>query len=502
MKFFCKYVLLFLIIFSFYQRGFSFGRNDALLKQGIERAYNFDLDRADKLFMKFRKLHPDDPRSYYYRSQMELWKYLGSSEQTDLDAMLKNADLCIEKLSAWMPAGAKSGELVSTYLGNIYMQKAIAYGKAEKYLDMVNASQKSYSYLSDLVKTNPENYDAYLGLGLFKFALSKVPSSFSYLLNVAGFKTSLEDAYNYVETASKKGNITKIEATYYLAELQREYLNDYKSSIKNIKYLLGRFPGNNMFAYSLGVSYLKDHKLDKGKLVIERIAAKKTSYFHQLTAYCNMLLGDINFYRNKFSAAIPYYLVFFEQSKTRDFAGMAHLRAGISYQMAKNTESAKQNYDYAANGNTTLDDDAYAFEKSAVYKKILPDEIELKLYKYANYIQSGSYGRAVDSLAYLLSLVAAEDKSAVVKYYLSEAYYWKKDYKQSIQFATENIVNNKSVEDWVKPYSYYVLARAYFVKNDFAQSKEMLAKSEKYSDFAYASRLKNKTEALRYRLNK
>ena len=494
-----KYILPAFLLFSFMPVSASI---DGLLKQGVHYAYNFQIDLAQRTFNLAAKLDKQDPRPYYYLSQIQLWKYIGNSDAEVLAEMLKDADICIEKLKTWEPKGKPGATLVNTWLGNVYMQKSIAYGKAENYLEMVNASQKSYSYLSELIKADPKNYDAYLGLGLFKFALSRVPSSVSYLLNVAGFKTDLAEAFGYVAKAAQKGTFTKVEAQYYLGELQREFIFDYKESIKNLKILAAQYPGNLMFTYSLGVTYIKNHQLEEGKRAIERSLTNQSKHFKQLYAFSNMLMGDIRFYQNKFAASIPFYKKFLAVTKTKDFSGIAHLRLGLSYEFTGKMELAKAQFELAAEGNHSLDDDAFAHAKSVLYKKLPPDLNELRLFKFANYIEAGAYKRAVDSLAYLLSLVAAEDKAPVVKYYLSQAYFYKGDMKQSLQFSQEIIVNKRNNDDWMKPFSYFNSARVKYHQGDKDAALALLTKAEQYSDFLYASVLKNHVEALRFMMQK
>ncbi len=502
MKISISSVKTFLLVILLLSGGTLNAANDALLRQGVRYAYNFDIDRAYKVFTQISKTDKLDPRPYYYKSQITLWKYIGNSDPEDLAEMLKNADICIEKLRTWEPKGKSGAEISNTWLGNIYMQKSIAYGKAEKYVEMVNSSQKSYSYLSELVKANPANYDAYLGLGLFKFALSRVPSSVSYLLNVAGFKTNLDEAYTYVAKAAQKGTFTKVEAQYYLGELQREYLFDYKESIKSLNALTYKYPGNLLFTYSLGVTHIKNHQLDEGKRAIQRILTREAKRFQQLYAFSNMLVGDIHFYQNKFAQAIPFYQKFLQESKTKDFTGIAHLRLGLCLQFTNKMDLAIKHYEHAAEGNHSLDDDAFAQAKSILYKKLPPDLNELRLFKFANYIEAGAYKRAVDSLVFLLSVVAAEDKAPVVKYYLSQAYFFKGDMKQSLQFSQEIIVNKRNNDDWMKPFSYFNSARIKFRMGDKEAAKGMLTKAEQYSDFLYASLLKNRVEALRFAMQK
>ncbi len=478
------------------------GANEALLKQGIESAYNFNLDYAKSVLLSLAKSDEKDPRAYYYLSQIHLWLYLGSADADDLNSMTKYSDLCIEKLKNWTPLHDKSGAVVNSYLGNIYMQKAIALGKAGQYLEMVNVSQKSYGYLSASIKADPENYDAYLGLGLFKFALSRIPSSINYMINIAGFKTSLDEAYNYVKIASQKSTYTKTEAQYYLGELSREFLFNYPESIKIFEGLRARYPNNIMFSYSLGVSYIKGHKLEAGRRIIEPLSNTHSKEFQQLKAYSYMLLGDIKFYQNSFSAAIPQYEKFLNFTKIKDYTGIAHFRMGVAYHFLKNETKSKAHFVSASTGNTSLDEDAFANSKGLAYTKKYPGDNEFKIFKFANMIAAGGYHKAVDSLVSLLGKTAGEDLSPLVKYYLSEAYLGLKDYKQAIQYAQEVIVAKKVTEDWIKPFSHYNAAVGYYKTGEIESGKNMISKSEQYSDFVFASQLKNKVEALRFVVEK
>ena len=99
----------------------------------------------------------------------------------------------------------------------------MAFGKAENFLDAVWATKKSESYLSEVMEINPKKNDAYLGLGLYNFAVAQIPSSFKWALNLAGISGDKETGVKYIEIAAENGNYAKVEAQYYLSQIQHGF---------------------------------------------------------------------------------------------------------------------------------------------------------------------------------------------------------------------------------------------------------------------------------------
>lgn len=66
------------------------------------------------------------------------------------------------------------------------------------------------SNLEDAVKIKPDFYDAYLGLGLYNFALSQIPSTLEWAANLVGITADKELGLDYVKKTTQKENFLKL----------------------------------------------------------------------------------------------------------------------------------------------------------------------------------------------------------------------------------------------------------------------------------------------------
>ncbi|MFA4923880.1 MAG: tetratricopeptide repeat protein, partial [Ignavibacteriaceae bacterium] len=277
-----KFLILFLAVFLF--PGVQYAGDlspHSRLNEGIQSVYNFEFDKAESIFSSLLKRNPNDLFANHFSATLSFWKYLGSNKKKYFEEFLHQSDATIAKTEQNLSGNPKNKETLYI-LGAAYGYRAIAYGKAEKFLDMIWASKKSNSYLEDVLEIDPNYYDAYLGIGLIKFALSQVPSGFKWALSMIGFDGDSEKGLSYLKISAEKGNYSRIEAEYYLSQLYAEFYFDYDKAKTHLVKLTQHFPGNLLFKYSLGVIEVKGRNLNSAENILLPLVKEKNSEFEQL----------------------------------------------------------------------------------------------------------------------------------------------------------------------------------------------------------------------------
>ena len=150
---------------------------DAMLKTGLNYAYNFQLDEAEKIYKKVIELQPEQPFAYHYLAQDYLWAFLGSKDNDQYAAFQKYSDLAIQKAENILNDDPKNVRVLYM-LANDYSFRAMANGANSSTIDAFWSSKKAVGYYEKTIDLNPEFYDAYKGLGVFNYALSFVPGMF------------------------------------------------------------------------------------------------------------------------------------------------------------------------------------------------------------------------------------------------------------------------------------------------------------------------------------
>lgn len=486
-----KFLILFLAVFLF--PGVQYAGDlspRSKLNEGIQSVYNFEFDKAESIFSSLLKRNPNDLFANHFSATLSFWKYLGSNKKKYFEEFLHQSDVTIAKAGQNLAANPKNKEALFI-LGAAYGYRAIAYGKAEKFLDMIWASKKSNGYLEDVLEIDQNYYDAYLGIGLIKFALSQVPSGFKWALSVIGFAGDSEKGLSYLKISAEKGNYSRIEAEYYLSQLYAEFYFDYDKAKTHLVKLTQHFPGNLLFKYSLAVIEVKGRNLNSAENILLPLVKEKNSEFEQLLALSKFLLADVCFYKNNFEKAKDFYTRFLSETKEKNYSGIANYRLAICNEFENESEPPTAYYKSAQNGNELLDDDYYAKGKSEIYLKRNITEVEKSLIISTNLLEQKKYDAAIDSLTILLNDNQLQNSHAQVFLLLSEAYYYQNNFDSSLVFAQKAIGEKSKNETWIKPFAYYFASASSLKKNDKEKANYYFEKADDFSGFFYENKLKS-----------
>ncbi|HSD64048.1 MAG TPA: tetratricopeptide repeat protein [Ignavibacteriaceae bacterium] len=460
------------------------------ISSGLDACYNFNWEQSDQIFQNLIEKYPDDPRGYQFKSSIYLWYYLGGKDKDNLDEFENYSDLALKKGEA-ITDKDENNEMALYCLGACYNYRAIAFGKAGNFLDAAWATKKSESYLSKVLELNPHRYDAYLGLGLYNFAVAQIPSAFKWALNLVGISGNKETGVKYIEMAAENGNYAKVEAQYYLAQINMDFLIDYESSAAILKRLVKRYPKNILFIYSYAVLQMRQRNLSQAEILLDRVIKANDRRFNQITSFSYFLKGDINFRNNKPDSAKTYYLHFLNEAEDNDYTGIASYRIAICYEVTGDREEAVKYFQKAQTGNMDLDDDIYAKRKGEIYAGRSLSSSELNLIFDYNLIEAGKYKAAYDSITSLLPSIQAPKIRAEALLYKSDAAYYMGNYQESIELAEQALDGDQSNEKWIIPYCYYNIARANKKIGNLEEVKLNSEKAEEENNYDYQNKLKN-----------
>lgn len=460
------------------------------IKAGLELGYNFQWQKAEELFEKIIHEHSEKPDGYHFLSSVYLWYYLGSRNKNDFDDFLKYSDKAIDLAKEALENKSQNAYL-NYLLGTNYMYRAVAFTREENYLDAVWASKKSEYYLTETLRIDPKFVDAYLGLGLYNFAMGQIPSAFQWALSLAGIKGDKQVGIDYIKKAAAEGNLAKVEAQYYLSQILTEILFENEAALYYLKNLIRKYPQNLLFNYSYAVAEIKQRKLSDAQRVLYKLVYLENERFSQIISFSNFLMGDVFFRRNMFDSAKVYYLAFLKNTPTIDYTGIASLRLGLAFELADDRKTAEKFYKGADDGNMDLEDDQFAKRKSELYLKKALSSSERSLIKISNMIEAGSYNDALDSINNLLPNLKNGSLLAEIYLYLSEVLFLRNEYDESLSAALTALESNPKEEKWIIPFACYYAARAYLAKNNKLKFEEYIEKIDDYSDYDYQNKLKN-----------
>ncbi|MEW5842970.1 MAG: tetratricopeptide repeat protein [Bacteroidota bacterium] len=494
-----KYSILVLLLIN----SFLFGQSQiqSLVQQGMNQAYNMDFDSAEKTFNRIIEIKPNSPQGFYRMAEIYFWIYLGSKDPGEYQVFLKFADLAQTRIDKILDDNSKDYQTM--YIaGNLNSFRAMAQATNNSSVDAFWSSKKAVNYFEETLELNPKYYDAYLGLGLFDYAMSFVPDFLKWAVNLTGLTSDKARGFRYIKTAFRKGSSDKTEAAFHLSKIYTDYLAEYDSASALLRNLISRYPNNTVFTYQYAVNLIKDKQFDRANGLLNRVIKLNNKKLPQVTALAYYRKGEILFKRNQFKAAIAQYEIFLDLSKDLDFIGNAALNTALSYKFLGNEAEYKKYLLLAKNGNQDIFEDSYAAQKSDRYMSNGITPVELKLVKMKNDLDAGLNKVVYDSLKTMLDKITNREDQALAYIYFGEASLELRRFAEAAYSASQVINQRLSADKWMTSTAYLIEAKIKYAKDDYANAKKLLKEAEDRNNYEFKDYLQSQIEWLKRRLPK
>ncbi len=488
------YLILFFILHSICPAS-----NKDNLDKGRNLFYNLQFDKAEKYFELAIKNEPSNPKPWYYISQIYLWSFLGSKDTTEFRKFMETSDSTITVLENSDFFG-DSNYLQNYWSGNAYSARAIALSAHGDMMSAFWSTKKAVGFYEDVLEENENFYDAYLGLGIFEYALDFVPPIFKWALDLTGLTADRKSGFLKIKKANEFGNGTKTEAAFHLGKLYIEYLADFVKAEKLFDELLKQYPQNSLFLFHLALAQFNNVELSGAQESLDKILKLNNRYFAQTNSFAYFLKGDIAFKQNRFDEAVNLYQKFLENAVAIDYTGIACLRIALSYKFLKNEGEYKKYLFLAGNGNLDIPEDNYAKEISEKYLDSDLTNKELKIIKAQNFLFTKEYQKSVDLLQNLIPQINDPDWKGKALITLAEDYMNMKKYNDAFNLCSQAISTDYRIEKWILPYSYYLKAMLYYHKGRPNEAKSYLAKAEEENRYFMKNKILAKINNLKKKL--
>lgn len=475
-----KSKLLLLLVFFLLGLAVTKGQSnyEMQIKKGLNLAYNFQLEDAEKVFSRAMQIIPARPEAYHYIAQCHLWGFLGSKDLTELKIFSKWSEMSVEKAEALFNKNPKDYKL-NYLLGNIYLLKAMASGADNSTLSAFSSSKTAFSFFEKTLELNPNYFDAYRGLGVFNYALDFIPGVFKWAVSLSGMKADREKGFNLVRTAYRKGIDDRTESAFHLAKMYTDYVAEYDSAQAVLKNLLSQFPDNPLFNYQTAIVLTKAGDLKEAEKYCNKVIRLNHPSVLQMNSLARFVKGDTYYKRNDFVNAAKYYSEFIENSKDIDYTGIANYRLAVCAFINGNTELYKKSLLDAGEGNTDIFEDEYAKRVSQRLNGRGFSKEEILLIKSKNDYDARKYQNTIINLMPVVYSINNADLKAEAFLLLAESSIQLKKLDDAARYIYS--ADSISVEnsEWVIPKSLYLKSLLEYKKGNY---KSAISFFEKASD--------------------
>lgn len=489
-----KFLILFITLFLQSQI-FSQTSIDRQIQIGLDKIYNFNWEAGFEAFNSVITKNPDDPRGYHYKSIIYLWYYLGNLREDNLDSFYLYSDKAIELTEKKMQE--KPAAELSYLLGSIYYNKSIAEARNGNFLQALWTSSQMKANLEDAIKVKPDFYDAFLGLGLYNFALSQIPSSLEWAANLVGIIADKEKGLKLVIKSVQKGKLSKVDAQYYLSQLYSRVIVDHPEAKKILSGLVRRYPKNLLFGFSLAWVEYELCDLNNAEKRLRKVLNTKDELFPFISSNSNLLLANIFFDKNQFDSARVYYQNFLKNAVNNDFKGFANFKIGLSLELSDKRKDAVKYYKLSDTGNSDIEEDLYAERKGNELLDSALTESAKRLILISSLYKQNRLNAAKDSLIIFLSSAEIKDElKAEAKLLLAQVFYQQKKYRESLNAAVDCLNIEIKKEFWIHAFAHYVAAWDSYQLKNYTDSKLFLLQIKGISEYDFRSSLENKIYTL------
>jgi tetratricopeptide (TPR) repeat protein len=230
------------------------------IKTGITYIINTDFEQALKLYQEEINQQPQDYRAYFYlaaalNSRMVHFENQDGQDQFD-QAIDRTIDMIQQQLRSENLPDTVALSQYWFYLGSAYGYRAYNQGRNGKWIAALSNGLKATDYLQQAIDADSTMYDAYLGLGTYKYWRR---SKLSFISWLPFFPDDREQGIRLIKKTANSDCLSRDLAKHQLVYI----LLDYGWNEEAIVYgrqLVADFPSSQFMRWALAHAYYKSNQ--------------------------------------------------------------------------------------------------------------------------------------------------------------------------------------------------------------------------------------------------
>jgi tetratricopeptide (TPR) repeat protein len=452
---------------------------------GLDLMYSMKLADAAAVFDDLIAKYPEDPTGYYFRSSVFLYKNLFDYSEPDYKRFMVSCDRSIAVAEAAL-AKNPNDNYARTVIGAIYGFRAVANYRSENIVKGALDARSCYTYLNEVLKKDPKQWDAYLGMGIFHFGLGAIPKTFRYIANLGGLKGDRDLGLKEMQIAADKSLFSSTDAKTALAMIKVYYDKDYDGGLKYLNEMLKKYPNNIPTIYTIGNVQTFLRKQQFAIDTYKRIIQMADTNFKAFTTFSNYRMGEAYYRLNDFDKAMPAFQRYFRGRYERSFRAIAAFRLAVCYEFKGNRDEALKGYKKTLDFFPIEPEDKYAIRKAKEYLKAPIAADEVTLIKGVNCMESLRFDEGLQILRPLAANTAiSKEIRGEALYYIGDGLRQQSKHDEAIASYQKAIELQCERERWVSPWAYFHISEIQYNTGKRDASKASLEKAKAYSDYDF-----------------
>ncbi|MDP2039246.1 MAG: hypothetical protein Q8L04_17845 [Ignavibacteria bacterium] len=241
-------------------------------EQIISFTFNENFSQAIKLSQEQIYKNPNSPKYYYYMINVRILEYYQKvaelpQEKRDEGRKTLNGEIikyCESVVDKFEDTSLNTEN--KFYFSTIYGYLARVYGVDGSWWSAFRTGLKAKRLAEEVVKANPNFYDAYLVIGMLNYYSDRLSGVAGFIAGALGFSGDRELGLTQLRLAYEKGSLTFGLAAQTLIEVYSNLEDNEAAAIPIYESFLKKFPANKrtLNAYCLELLSIWDFKKVEG----------------------------------------------------------------------------------------------------------------------------------------------------------------------------------------------------------------------------------------------
>lgn len=274
------------------------------INRGIELTINNRFDEAIALYRQLIEIYPRQPIGYFYTAATLQAKMLDAEDYSEQDEFYRLSDLAIRHAKELRRTGKATGWTVF-YEGSAYLYRSFMDSKKGKWFAAYKDAKRGVGRLEEAVALDSSLYDAYLGLGSFKYWKS---AKANFLLWLPFISDERKTGIEMIRQSIAKGTFT-----YWIARDQLSWVlmdaGNYPEAMQIARENSEAYPESRFFKWTLVEAAYRSHDLNLCYRLYRELlqsVQKISNNNHYNELECLVRLAEIDLERQQWQQAHRY----------------------------------------------------------------------------------------------------------------------------------------------------------------------------------------------------
>ena len=256
--------------------------------QGIELTINNRFDQAIQIYQNLVERYPYHPMGYFYVAAAIQAKMLDAENYSEIAEFNWWIDQSIHLADSLNKAGVADG-WIYFYYGSSFLYRGLMKTKQGSWFSAYRDASKGVKFLEQAVNKDSSIYEAYLGIGSFKYWKSAKTNFLTWLPFIADER---EEGLNLIYKSLQKGLFVKWIGRDQLCWILMDK-GDYQAALEIARLNCQHYPESRFFRWTLAFATFHTGEWSQSYALYESLLSetremKNNNHYNEIDCLVNM----------------------------------------------------------------------------------------------------------------------------------------------------------------------------------------------------------------------